>query len=104
MNANATLWNPADVITNVMNSYFVEDGSFLRCTDVTIGYTLPRSIMKKIGIEKIRAYVSASNLFILTSYSGYDPAVDVQSGLTPSMDYNRYPRSRTFSFGLNVTF
>lgn len=104
MNANATLWNPADVITNVMNSYFVEDGSFLRCTDVTIGYTLPRSIMKKIGIEKIRAYVSASNLFILTSYSGYDPEVDVQSGLTPSMDYNRYPRSRTFSFGLNVTF
>ena len=104
LNANATLWNPADVITNVMNSYFVEDGSFLRCTDVTIGYTLPRSIMKKIGIEKIRAYVSASNLFILTSYSGYDPEVDVQSGLTPSMDYNRYPRSRTFSFGLNVTF
>ena len=104
LNANATLWNPADVITNVMNSYFVEDGSFLRCTDVTIGYTLPRSIMKKIGIEKIRAYVSASNLFILTKYSGYDPEVDVQSGLTPSMDYNRYPRSRTFSFGLNVTF
>ncbi len=104
LNANATLWNPADVITNVMNSYFVEDGSFIRCTDVTIGYTLPRSIMKKIGIEKIRAYVSASNLFILTNYSGYDPEVDVQSGLTPSMDYNRYPRSRTFSFGLNVTF
>ena len=104
LNANASLWNPADVVNNVMFSYFVEDGSFLRCTDVTVGYTLPNLITKKFGIEKVRAYVSASNLFILTSYSGYDPEVDVQSGLTPSMDYNRYPRSRTFSFGLNVTF
>ena len=104
LNANATLWNPADVVNNVMNSYFVEDGSFLRCSDVTIGYTLPKSITKKLLINKIRAYVSISNLFILTKYSGYDPEVDVQSGLTPSMDYNRYPRARTFSFGLNVTF
>ena len=104
MNANASLWNPADVVNNVLFSYFVEDGSFIRCTDVTVGYTLPNLITKKIGIEKVRAYVSASNLFILTNYSGYDPEIDIQSGLTPSMDYNRYPRSRTFSFGVNVTF
>ena len=105
LNANSTLWNPADVVTKVMNSYFVEDGSFLRCTDITLGYTLPKSILKKLGgIEKIRAYVSATNLFILTNYSGYDPEVDVQSGLTPSMDYNRYPRARTFAFGVNVSF
>lgn len=99
-----SLWNPADVTTNVMLSYFVEDGSFLRCSDVTIGYTLPKTVTQKLMINKIRAYVSASNLFILTGYSGYDPEVDVQSGLTPSMDYNRYPRARSFSFGLNVTF
>ncbi len=104
MNADASLWNPADVVNNVLFSYFVEDGSFIRCTDVTVGYTLPNLITKKIGIEKVRAYVSASNLFILTNYSGYDPEIDIQSGLTPSMDYNRYPRSRTFSFGVNVTF
>jgi hypothetical protein len=104
LNANSNLWNPADVVTNVMNSYFVEDGSFLRCTDVTVGYTLPSKITQKFYINKIRAYVSVSNLFILTKYSGYDPEVDVQSGLTPSMDYNRYPRARTFSFGVNVTF
>ena len=101
---NPRYWNPADLVTNQMISYFVEDGSFIRCSDVTIGYTLPKSITKKIGISKVRAYVSGSNLFILTNYSGYDPEVDVQSGLTPSMDYNRYPRSRSFSFGLNVTF
>ena len=104
LNANTTQWNPADLVTNIMLDQFVEDGSFIRCSDVTIGYTLPKSITKKIFINKIRAYVSASNLFILTKYSGYDPEVDVQSGLTPSMDYNRYPRARTFSFGLNVTF
>ena len=92
------------MVNNVLFSYFVEDGSFIRCTDVTVGYTLPNLITKKIGIGKVRAYVSASNLFILTNYSGYDPEIDIQSGLTPSMDYNRYPRSRTFSFGVNVTF
>ena len=104
LNANTTHWNPADLTTQVMMDAFVEDGSFIRCSDITIGYTLPKSITQKIYLNKVRAYVSASNLFILTKYSGYDPEVDVQSGLTPSMDYNRYPRARTFSFGLNVTF
>ena len=104
LNASANKWNPADVVNNIMLDAFVEDGSFIRCSDVTIGYTLPKSLMKKIHINKVRAYVSASNLFILTKYSGYDPEVDVQSGLTPSMDYNRYPRARTFSCGVNITF
>ena len=104
LNANANKWSPADLTTNIMLDQFVEDGSFIRCSDVTLGYTLPKSITKKLYINKVRVYASASNLFILTKYSGYDPEVDVQSGLTPSMDYNRYPRARTFSFGLNVTF
>ena len=88
----------------IASSQFIENASFLRLQTLTIGYTLPKSLSKKIYLNKVRAYVSASNLFILTKYSGYDPEVDVQSGLTPSMDYNRYPRARTFSFGLNVTF
>ena len=104
INAGKSLWNPADVVTNTINSYFVEDGSFLRCSDITIGYTLPKKLTKSVSFNKVRAYVSASNLFIITGYSGYDPEVDVQSGLTPSMDYNRYPRNRAFSFGVNVTF
>jgi len=103
-NAGKSLWNPADVVSNTLNSYFVEDGSFLRCSDITIGYTLPKEISKKIGMSKLRVYAATSNLFIITSYSGYDPEVDVQSGLTPSMDYNRYPRNRSFSFGVNATF
>jgi TonB-linked SusC/RagA family outer membrane protein len=103
-NANRTLWNPTDVTTKLTQSYFIEDGSFLRCSDITLGYTLPKNLTKKIGISKARFYVSASNLFIITNYSGYDPEVDIQTGLTCGMDYNRYPRSRSFVFGTNITF
>lgn len=103
-NAGRSLWNPTDVTKNITHSYFIEDGSFLRCSDITVGYTLPKSVLKKIGIQKARFYASASNLFIITGYTGYDPEVDVQNGLTPNMDYNRYPRSRTFTFGTNITF
>lgn len=104
LNANATMWNPKDVDKKLMNSYFVEDGSFLRCQNLTIGYTLPKNILAKYGVSKLRVYASATNLFIITGYSGYDPEVDVQTGLSCGMDYNRYPRSRSFMFGMNVTF
>ena len=104
INAGKTLWNPNDITSRYTTSYFVEDGSFLRLQDITIGYTLPKKISNKLGIERLRFYVTGSNVFCLTSYSGYDPEVDVQSGLTPSVDYNRYPRSHAYLFGLNLTF
>ncbi len=103
-NANRTLWNPTDVTNKLTHSYFIEDGSFLRCNDLTIGYTLPENISKKWGMSQARFYVSATNLFILTNYTGYDPEVDIQTGLTPCIDYNRYPRNRSFVFGTNITF
>ena len=103
-NTGRTLWNPQDVTNNLANSYFIEDGSFLRCNDITVGYTLPKDLTKKWGISKARFYVSTSNLFIITSYTGYDPEVDIQTGLTSGMDYNRYPRARSFVFGTNITF
>lgn len=103
-NEGVTLWNPTDVVNKVTHSYFIEDGSFLRCQDVTVGYTFPSKLTKKWGLSKLRLYASASNLFIITGYSGYDPEVDVQTGLTCGMDYNRYPRSRSFVFGTNITF
>lgn len=104
LNAGKTLWNPTDVTNKVTHSYFIEDGSFLRCQDITLGYTLPKSLSNKWGMSRLRLYVSGSNLFIITGYSGYDPEVDVQTGLTCGMDYNRYPRSRSFVFGANITF
>lgn len=103
-NQGRSLWNPTDVTTKLTQSYFIEDASFLRCSDITIGYTLPKSLTQKVGVSKARFYVSASNLFIITGYSGYDPEVDIQTGLTCGMDYNRYPRARSFVFGTNITF
>ena len=103
-NQGRDLWNPTDVTKKITHSYFIEDGSFLRCSDITVGYTLPKNLIQKVGLTKARFYVSASNLFILTSYSGYDPEVDIQTGLTCGMDYNRYPRARSFVFGTNITF
>lgn len=104
LNENAKYWNPADVVNKVTHSYFIEDGSFLRCQNLTIGYTLPDRIIKKCGMSRLRFYLSATNLFIITGYSGFDPEVDIQTGLTPGMDYNRYPRNRSFIVGTNITF
>ncbi len=104
MNEGQRRWNPADLNKDFTMSYFVEDGSFLRCTDITLGYSLPQNIISKAGMSKLRFYASVTNPFIITNYSGYDPEVDVQSGLTPSFDMNRYPRSRSYVFGVNLTF
>ncbi|MEZ3563162.1 MAG: TonB-dependent receptor [Duncaniella sp.] len=104
VNAGKTQWNPADLRKDYTVSNFVEDGSFLRCTDITLGYTLPTNIISKAGMSKCRFYASVTNPFIITSYSGFDPEVDVQSGLTPSYDMNRYPRSRSYVLGINLSF
>lgn len=103
VNANASTFNPVDIGKNVTHSYFIEDGSFLRLQDVTIGYTLPQKALKRLNVGNLRLFLSGYNLFQWTNYDGYDPEVDVQTGLTPGLDYNRYPRSRNFVAGLNIT-
>jgi TonB-linked SusC/RagA family outer membrane protein len=113
-NANATIWMPSGLTSfgsgggnysYYLHSWAIEDGSFLRLNNVTIGYTLPTMSLKKVGISKLRFYVTANNLAIITNYSGYDPEVSVRAnGLTPGLDYSAYPKSRTFLFGLNATF
>lgn len=104
MNVKASAWNPVDVTKKISASNFVEDGSFLRLQDITIGYTLPERITKKFGVSRLRVYFTGSNLWLLTGYSGYDPEVDLQTGVTPGIDYNRYPRSCGYLFGVNLTF
>ena len=103
-NKNATMWNPTSIGRPICMSYAVEDGSFLRLNSATLGYTLPSVWTKKVGLSKVRFYVSGNNLFTLTGYSGYDPEVNIATGLTPNIDYNRYPRSRTYTFGAQLTF
>ncbi|MCD8262354.1 MAG: hypothetical protein LUD15_13490 [Bacteroides sp.] len=105
MNENATIWSPM-MSSLVMHSWAVEDGSFLRLNNLTIGYTLPKSVMNKLKINSIRIYASGYNLWTWTKYTGYDPEVDVFSSnpLTPNVDYSAYPRSRTFVGGININF
>ena len=104
MNKNATIWSPANSRAP-LHSWAIEDGSFLRLSNLTIGYSFPHSL-KKIGIDKFRLYGSAYNLWTWTNYTGYDPEVDTQrdTPLTPGIDWNAYPRSRSFIIGINVEF
>lgn len=104
-----TPWSFGNAVA-VPHSWAVEDGSFLRLQNVTVGYTLPTSITKKFACEQFRIYCTLNNVFVLTDYSGYDPEVnssirgDKASGLTPGVDYSCYPKSFSWTLGLNLTF
>jgi TonB-dependent starch-binding outer membrane protein SusC len=89
----------------VYSSKFIEDGSYLRLKTVSLGYNLPPSFLKRMKITAVRAYMAAQNLITWTNYSGMDPEVSVRnSALTPGFDWSSYPKARTVSLGLNVTF
>lgn len=105
LNANTTLWSP-NITHAVLHSWAIEDGSFLRLNNITLGYTLPKNVLSKIYIQNLRLYATASNLFCITSYSGADPEVDCKRNMAvcPGLDYSAYPKSRQFIFGVNLTF
>ncbi|MEI6949082.1 TonB-dependent receptor [Paraflavisolibacter sp. H34] len=88
------------------SSEFVEDGSFLRINNLTLGYALNPSLVKKIGLTRLHVYATAYNLHTFTRYTGFDPEVNRQpnGGLTPGIDWAAYPKTRSFVFGLNVNF
>ena len=86
-------------------SRFIEDGSFLRLKNITLGYTLPKKWTRKAYINRLRVYGTAQNLFCFTKYSGYDPEVNMKSSpLMPGFDWGAYPKSRVFTFGVEVQF
>lgn len=105
MNANTTMWSPY-TDRMIFSDWAVEDGSFLRLNTLTLGYTLPTELVKKASIKSLRFYVTAYNVFCLTSYSGYDPEVSSvrKTNLTPGVDYSAYPKSRQFVVGVNLNF
>lgn len=87
----------------------VEDGSFIRLNNISLGYSLPRKLISKFFMTKLRAYVTVYNAWLWTKYSGYDPEVSTSrnSGfnqLIPGVDYSAFPKSRSYTVGLNVTF
>ena len=89
---------------NVPNSYYVEDGSYLRAKNAQIGYTLPSDVLSKVRIQNARVYVQGANLFTITKYSGPDPEVgQVQGSTAFGLDEGTYPNTRQFLVGLNLT-
>lgn len=88
-----------------IHSWAVEDASYLRLSNVNLGYTFDRKKLRNFNIQSLRLYFTGSNLFVWTPYSGFDPEVSTKgNNLTPGVDYGAYPRNRSYVFGLNITF
>ena len=109
LNKGAKYWIPlvgSSSTTFSPNSWAVEDASFIRINNITIGYTLPQGLTRQLHIARLRVYATVNNVAVITGYSGYDPEVNVRNNnpVTPGVDYSAYPRSRSFVGGVNVTF
>lgn len=111
LNPNPQIWSPFSFGTAspVFHSWAVEDGSFLRLNNISLGYSLPKKWISKLYMTKFRIYATVYNAFLWTKYTGYDPEVSATrsssySQLTPGVDYSAYPKSRTYTAGINVTF
>lgn len=101
---------PRFTTTNSNNSFisdrFVEDGSYLRIQNITIGYRLPAKIARRIMMTNLRFYMAAQNLYTFTKYSGYDPEIGSYDNgiLLMNVDQGHYPNPRTITFGVNAEF
>ena len=123
-NNNATTevldaWTPTHTDTNVpvnaartkrVTSRFVYDASYIRLKNIAIGYSLDDKVASKMGLSKVRFYISAQNLWTITHYPGSDPEVNylndtnTRSNTNLGLDYGSYPNVRTFTFGFNLKF
>ncbi len=114
-NASAPILEAASSFSSneVQNSYYVEDGSYLRLKNLQLGYTLPADLIQKVGLSKLRIYVQAANLFTITNYSGPDPEIGFNSGGGPDqggsptafgIDEGAYPTHREFIIGINLSY
>lgn len=103
LNKDANIWMPM-MGRGLLTNWAIEDGSFLRLANLTIGYSFPKNISKRVLMQNLRFYVTANNLFCWTSYSGQDPEVDTGDRLAPGLDWSAYPKTKTIVFGINLTF
>ncbi|RIV23860.1 TonB-dependent receptor [Fibrisoma montanum] len=106
-----------------LSTFYLQNGSFLRCTNITLGYNLPASLLSKVRVSGLRVYLNVNNAFTLTKYKGYNPEVDYNyntyydaatgttggttsagSNLTPGVDYGVYPLARGYNVGVKLTF
>ena len=105
LNANTTMWTPYTT-KYILTDYGVENASFFRLSTLSLGYSLPKTVVKKIYLQSLRFYATCYNVFCITNYSGSDPEVSSirKTNLTPGVDYSAYPKSRQFVIGLNLNF
>jgi TonB-linked SusC/RagA family outer membrane protein len=107
INKNATIWQPIKGANYLeLDSWAVEDGSFLRINNITLGYSLPVETLLRKKISSLRIYCTVNNAAVITKYTGLDPEVSTKNSnyVTPGVDSSPYPRSRTFIAGINVKF
>lgn len=108
-NTDASLPRPTNALShpnNKISNRYVEDGSYLRIQNVTLGYSIPTDVISKMKLTRLRIYAGVQNLYTFTNYSGYDPEVGSfnQDALFMNIDNGRYPTPRTFTMGMNVEF
>ena len=96
--------NSGSDIRDYANSLWVEDGSYLRLRDVTLGYTLPATFLSKLSISRVRVFISAQNYLTLTKYSGFDPEVSWASATVVGWDRGNYPSTKSITGGIKVDF
>jgi TonB-linked SusC/RagA family outer membrane protein len=91
---------------NRMSDRWIEDGSYLRVQNVTLSYTLPRSLTRRASVERLRVYANATNLYTFTNYTGYDPEIGAfeQNAMMQNIDMGRFPAPRIITFGVNLDF
>ena len=94
----------ADGNQKIPSTLMVEDGSYLKLSDISVGYNLPSKFCSRLGVKDIGLSVSAKNLYTLTKYSGYDPEISNSDPLSVGWDRFNYPQSRTILATLNVSF
>ncbi len=88
----------------LFSDYYVEDGSFVRIQNIQLGYTMPSNVIDKLGVDKIRFYVTVNNLYTFTKYRGYDPSASSGDPIGSGIDQGFYPVPRTYLLGLNLKF
>ncbi len=87
---------------NRFSDKYIEDGSFVRCKNISLGYTFPAKLLEKLQVKSLRVYVNVSNAFIITKYSGMDPEIGSWDPLNAGVDYGFYPQPRVFTIGANI--
>ena len=97
---------PSKIFVDGETSRWVEDASFVRLKVITLAYSIDKSILDKIGFNKIRIFATGTNLLTITDYTGYDPEVAnfTSSDATIGVDLSAYPPARTYTFGIDLTF